>query len=80
LLIKEKRRAWVGGSLGCARQPGAIVCGVELENRRDKQSKPFISGGFLQYRPPKSCCPTGASPGTREDGHTCPESRVETCL
>ena len=35
LLIKEKRRAWVGGSLGCARQPGATVCGVELEKKEE---------------------------------------------
>ena len=39
LVIKEQRRAWVGRSPGCARQPGATVCGVELEIRRDKESE-----------------------------------------
>lgn len=38
LVIKEQRRAWVGRSPGCARQPGATVCGVELEIKRDKES------------------------------------------
>ena len=88
LVIREQRRACVGGSLGCARQPGATVCGVELENRRDKECKLSICGVFLKSRPPKSLCPNGefpdlsrtTSPGTREDSHTCHESRVETCL
>lgn len=39
LVIKEQRRAWVGRSPGCARQPGATVCGVELKIRRDKESE-----------------------------------------
>ena len=33
LVIIEQSRAWVGGSLGCAKQPGATVWGVELETR-----------------------------------------------
>lgn len=57
-MIKEQRRACEGGSLGCARQPGATVCGVELENIRDKESKLYICGGSLKCRPPKSLFPT----------------------
>lgn len=34
LVIIEQRRAWVEGSRGCAKQPGATVCGVELKTRR----------------------------------------------
>lgn len=34
LVIMEQRRAWVEGSRGCAKQPGATVCGVELKTRR----------------------------------------------
>lgn len=39
LVIIEQRRAWVGGSLGCAKQPGATVSGVELETMKYEECK-----------------------------------------
>ena len=39
LVIIEQSRAWVGGSLGCARQPGATVRGVELETNKNNKKK-----------------------------------------
>lgn len=59
LVIKEHKRACEGGSLGCARQPGATVYGVELENISNKESQLYMCGGLLSCRPPKSLFPSG---------------------